>query len=204
VDAVRAWLKTTVGSVVGIFVALLLVAGIIWAYTKRDQWFANRFNQKTVSSVAHGDTAKTELAVADTAHVQGVVIRDNWRILASSPAVRSNPVATHVASEATKVIANADTETTHLRAANNQLQLQVRDLESRGPVPRPRAVPYLDPLYSFSSKGRAVPVLRAGVDYRIVSWVHAKVEASYEPPPAGAPDQRPEFRVTVGGHITLR
>lgn len=193
-------IKTFFQVVGGILALVLIVLG----YREWDRYRQNKHDAKIASAAAHGDSAQTFIAAADTTHQQGVIIRDNWHILTGSPAVQNNPVAKNVAVEGQKVIANADQETKDLRAANTQLKGQVSDLQSAGKDPGPRAVPYLDPLYSFSSKHRAVPVVRVGVDYRLLPFVSAKLEASYEPPPAGSPDQRPEFRYSVGGHITFR
>ena len=186
-----------------IVVVLLIV--IVWKWgTIRDALQTKWFNKQTASAQAHGDTASTFQAAADTAHVQGVIIRDNWHVLTGSPEVRSSPVATKVAVAGSKVIAKADTEITDLRAANSQLKLQVSDLQSRGELPQPRAVPYADALYSFSNKRRPVIAGRVGLDYRLLKYVSAKVEVGYMPPPVETVSQVPEFILNVGGHITFR
>lgn len=186
---------------------VLAIVATIFVYTHVDDWKRARFDAKTVSAAAHGDTAAAFVAIADTTHAEGVVIRDNWRVLTSSSEVKRNPVAVKVAEKGNAVIANADKEATALRSANAQLTLQVHDLETRGEPPKPRAIPYIEPLYSFRSSGRATPLLRLGVDYRLLPHVSAKIETSYEPPPAPKPGEdamKPEFRLTVGGHITFR
>jgi hypothetical protein len=186
---------------------VLAIVAAIFVYTHVDDWKRARYNAKSVSAAAHGDTAAAFAAVADTTHAQGVVIRDNWRVLTSSSEVKRNPVAVKVAEKGNQVIANADKETSALRSANAQLTSQVHDLETRGEPPTPRAIPYVEPLYSFRSSSRSTPLLRLGVDYRVLPHVSAKIETSYEPPPATKPGEKamqPEFRLTVGGHITFR
>jgi hypothetical protein len=183
------------------------LAGTVYIYKHIDDWKAARYDKKTVSAAAHGDSAATYVAIADTTHARGVVIRDNWHVLTRSSEVRGNPVATKVAESGNRVIANADNEAKNLRSANSQLRSQVTDLQSRGPPPQPRAIPYVDPLYSFRSSGRATPLLRIGIDYRVLPYVSAKIEGSYEPPPAPRPGEdasKPEFRLNVGGHIAFR
>lgn len=210
------WLRTTTGMMVSMIVLALMLIGVWKFNTIKDAIQTRLYNQKTASSEAHGDSAKVEIAEADTTRAQGVVIRDRFNTLVNSPEVRKNPVATRVATESKKVIANADTEKTHLRNANAQLQKQVNDLETRPNKVEPRSVPYIDALYSENfATHKGVPVIRAGVDYRIISSIKAKLEGSYEPPPAYSQDQqlalkaagldpsRPELRATVGLHITF-
>jgi hypothetical protein len=115
---------------------VLAIVAAIFVYTHVDDWKRARYDAKSVSAAAHGDTAAAFVAVADTTHAQGVVIRDNWRVLTSSSEVKRNPVAVKVAEKGNQVIANADKETSALRSANAQLSSQVHDLKREASRPR--------------------------------------------------------------------
>lgn len=202
------WLKSTTGMVVAVFVVILIILGIWKGQSIWDHYLGKRYNDKTQSSIAHGDTAKVELRAADSAHASGVVVHREFATLTNSPEVQRNPVAVRVAVAGKKVIAVDSTEIKHLRGANAQLESQVHELETRGEKPVPRITPYADLLYSKSlTTNRSVPVARAGVDYRVAAFANVKLEASYEPPPMPKPGtsaDRPEIRISAGVHIVFR
>jgi hypothetical protein len=198
-----AWLKSTVGIVTAIGVAVALLIFVFKFGTIKDAIQSRLYNSKTTSSVAHGDSANASKALADTAHAQGIVVRSSYNALKASPRVRNNPVALEVSNSADKVIGKADTEVVNLRSANTQLERQVHDLQTRPPEPTPRATIYVDPLYSFSNVRRPMIVARVGVDYRLLPHVSAKVEVGYMPPPPSSTKQSAEFVANVGAHITF-
>jgi len=203
----RAWFGTVAGKIIsgGILIAIIILffkGQSIW-----DGIQARLYNQKTVSSQAHGDTAKVAEKVADSTHKQGVLITTNWEGLIRSQAVRNNPKAKEVADSGTKVIDNAKAENVALRAANTQLHKQVTDLENRPDKPVPRLIPYVQPLYSFSNNRRPLLIGRAGIDYRVANHFKATLELAYQPPLAPTPTnpkQIPEIQVNVGGRIEFR
>lgn len=202
------WLKGYIKTAAGIVTAIVLVALLIFGFIKFLNWNDARKNaqraKEIVSAQAHADTAKTEIVAADTAHAQETILRDSYARLITSPRVRSNPVAVEVAHAGSAALAKSDTEVVHLRNANTQLQRQISDLQAAGPEPVPRAIPYVDPLFSVRTTGKPIINVRAGLDYRIISHINAKVELAYEPPPSGGIKQNPELRLNVGAHITFR
>lgn len=213
-----SFIKTPLGIVLGVFTAALLVLGIWKGQSVWDHYLANRYNQKTVSSEAHGDSAKVfheEAAKIEATEVRPA--RAAFTKLKNSPEVKSNPVAVAVAGQADKVIEAQDKKDTAQQNENAQLRKEITDLKERGEKPKPRAIPYVDGLYSWSPmQNKSVPVVRVGVDYRVVSFANVKLELGYEPPPnyseakkqalinLGEDPNKPEVRLTVGGHIAFR
>lgn len=187
---------------------VLLLFGIWKGYGAFDGWLAAR-------RAKHIATADSLGVVADTLHSQGVVVdstivrpaRTDFNTYAGSSAVLTNPVARTVATKAKTLVTGLDKRDSLSKAENATLRRQVRELEAAGPPLPPRAVPYVDALYSLSNKGKPLPMIRAGLDYRVLPHVFAHLEGSYQPPPAtspGAVTEKPEFRLNVGAHITFR
>lgn len=190
--------------IAGIVLAVATLVGIFYAYSTYDKWQQRRRQEKLAAAAVHVATADTLVAQADTQQVQILPTKRGFNVLTNSPQVRSNPVARTVADTAKKIIkADSITIATQKKAIAN-LDSAVKDLQDAGPPVGPRAVPYGDLGYAASSRSRAVPVVRLGVDYRVLPHVFAKVEVGYQPPPAGDASQKPELRILAAGHITFR
>lgn len=188
--------------------AVLLVFGIVKGYSYRDEIVAFVRQGHLVAADTLGKRADTLHAQASA--VDSTIVapaRNDFGVYANSPEVRNNPVAHKVATKAGVLVAGLDKSNSITKAENATLRRQVTELEAAGPPPGPRAIPYADALYSLSSKGKPLPMIRAGLDYRVLPHVFARVEGSYQPPPTPAPGtvtEKPEFRLSVGGHFTFR
>lgn len=174
-----AWLKSTAGIITGIGLVILILV----AYTKCDEIKAWNYNRHT----AKADSA---LVVADTAHSEGIVARTEHEKLLNTPEVRNSVAAQKVVVSSNKVIAKADKEIAALRTT-------VDETKAAGEKPVPRAIPYIDVLGSVNADTTQMKmrmVIRAGIDYRILPHVFAKIEVVRDP----------NYRLNVGAHITFR
>ena len=195
------WFKTPIGIVVGILAASLVLWAGFEAYGWYDDYRTLKYDTRTRSAEARGDSANVMRDSSALFTRRDSVVRVPYIVYRNSPQVKRNPVADTLGGKSDSLIANLDSELRLKKGEADMLRRQVGDLVSRGEKPRPRAVPYLEPLYSFSTTG-GKPMIRAGVDYRILSGVNAKVEASYEAPPIGT--NAPDFRLNVGARINFR
>jgi hypothetical protein len=208
--ALLAWFGTVVGKVVGIFLALALIFLLF-----RWQWVIDKaktawWGQKTASGELHGKNADSALKVANRDSALGVAAEGELGALLATPEVLNSPVATRVGVASKKVIATKNKEIGSLRTVVAEKTKQVEDVKAAGEKPVPRITPYAYLGYSVSlTKRYGVPVVRAGVDYRLplVSFISLNGEVSYEPPPApkpGAPTDKAEVRATIGARISFR
>jgi hypothetical protein len=169
----------------GVLVAIgvvLLVAGVWKGYSLVDTLRTAHRDKKLVAAAAHHDSATTFHARADTAKAKGAVVRGQLADLVSSPKVQADPIALQVAVAGAAVIAQADTEISNVRSENQQLRSEAADVKSAGSDPGPRGIPYLEPLVRFRRHEKAVPIARAGIDYRLFPHVSAKLELEYSNP----------------------
>lgn len=191
------------GIMAGIGVVLAVVA-VVYAYGKIDDIKAARRQAKLASAGEHVKVADTLAAQADTEQVLIRPTKQGFDVLINSPQVKHNPVAHTVADTAKKII-HADSITIDKqKKAIAHLDSAVVDLQDAGPPLGPRAVPYGIIGYVASNRQRAVPMARLGLDYRVLPHIMAELELSYQPPPAGALDQRAEFRAFIGGKATFK
>lgn len=173
------WFKTVTGSLTGI--AIIVVAGII--YLKIDDIKAWNYNRHIVK-------ADSAIHKADEIKVAGVVVRASHKKLINSPEVINDTTAMKVVVSSNKVIANVDSQNVALRTAN-------KELHDAGEKPVPRLIPYVDALVSFRVDSSVVKQSyggRAGIDYRLINHVNAKVEYEYDR----------GHKLNAGIHITFR
>lgn len=188
----------------GVVGGVAALVAIFFAYKAYDSWQAGRRQAHLAAAGVQGDSAKADInsgallaAKADTQYVPYT----RWR---NRPDVRADPLANELGNRADSTITTLKAAIKADTNAIRHLQNQVTELQDAGPPLGPRAIPYLDVGYGASSRHRAVPVGRLGITYRLLPHVMAKLEGSYEPPPAGSTEQKPEWRVFVGGQATFR
>jgi hypothetical protein len=209
VRAIMAWFGTVLGKVVAIFLAVLIVI-LVWKWQSiydaaRTKWWG----QKMDSANVHAANADTALRAANVDSSRAVVVTREFGALTNSPEVRRSPIATRVAASANTVIATKNSEIGHLRTTVAEKTKEVADVRAAGEKPVPRISPYADIGYARSfTRHYGVPVVRAGVDYRVVAWAHVQTELSYEPPPAPRVGfdlpKDAEIRGTITAHIVFR
>lgn len=200
-SVVLQWIRTPVGIVVGILSAALLVFGGVKLYGVYDEYRNLKHDKQTKSAAARKDSANTERDSSALYADRDSIIRVPYIVYRQSPQVKKNPTADTLGQKCDSLVGNLDSELRHKKSEAELLRRALHDLETRPEKKGPRAIPYVEPLYSFSNSGGR-PLIRAGVDYRLLGAVRAKVEASYEPPPAG--ENTPSFRLNVGGRINFR
>lgn len=195
------------GSALGVIFALWLV----WfGYHKYDEYRKLKYQAATAGAQAHADSAKVLIDSSSYYAARNAPVLTHYRTLSRSPAVQNNPVAKGVADTCDKVVDNLNGQVRNLQGAYKQKQAEVDSVKSAGSPPGPRAVPYADFLGSWRSgngKNRLLPLVRAGVDYRLLPYTSVKLEGTYEPPPTPKPGEKtanPEFRVNLGAHISFR
>lgn len=191
------------GIAAGVGIVLAVVA-IVYGYTKLDDWRQARRQAKLDSAGAHVKTATELAAEADSEQVRIQPAKDSFTVLINRPETKNNPQANKVATGATKIIKADSVTIDKQKKAIAHLDSAVVDLQDAGPPLGPRAVPYGVVGYVASNRQRAVPLAKLGLDYRLLPHVMANLELSYQPPPAGSAEQKPEFRLFVGGKATFR
>lgn len=170
-------------SYLSIAAAIATVILILVVYTKCDDikaWNYNRHIVKADSAVHKADEIKEA----------GVVVRTSHNKLINSPEVTNDTTAMKVVVSSNKVIANTDSENVALRTAN-------KELHAAGEKPVLRLIPYMDALVRFRLDSTTVKqgyMGRAGIDYRIINHISAKVEYQYDG----------RHQVNAGLHITFK
>lgn len=205
----RKFLATAVGKAVGMVAGVALLLAILFGGWKLlgawDEYQDLKQTKDEKNAEVHGaaaDSLRNEGALLDATKVAPA--RAAYARYSTSSNVRANPVAVAVADTCQVLVNSLDARLVVAKSEAEQRSQQVRDLQAAGKPRIPRGIPYIDPIYTWSSKngGRGVPGVRAGVDYRLLPHASLKLEGSYEAPPAG--ENRAEFRATVGAHFTLR
>lgn len=197
-------LSTAWRTIVAIVVVVGVLVGGFYAYRAWDRYKQRERQKHLTEAGVQGDSAQADVqsgallaAKADSQYV-------SYDAYKNRPETRANPVARELGNRADPVITTLKAAIKKDTSAIRHLESQVIELQAAGPPLGPRAVPYGDIGYGATTRHRAVPVVRLGLDYRIMPHVFAKVEGSYEPPPAGAEVQKPEFRGLIAAHITFR
>lgn len=197
-------LSTAWRTIVVVVVVVAMAVGGFYAYSAYDR-YKQRQRQKLLDAAGvHVQAADTLVAQADTQQVLILPTKRGFNAAINSPQVRNNPVARPVADTARKIIKADSITIDKQKKAIAHLDSAVVDLQKAGPPLGPRAVPYGVVGYMASNRQRAVPMVKLGIDYRLLPHVMANAEVSYQPPVPKDTKQTPEFRVFVGGKVTFR
>jgi hypothetical protein len=209
VRAIFAWFGSTLGKVVAIFAGVMIVI-LVWKWQAvydraRGAWWGLN-NAQVVTHTANADTA---VIAARADSVAGAAANAGFEKLLVTPEIRNNPGAQRVGTAAKTVIASKNSEIGHLKTAVVEQKAATKAAVDAGEKPVPRISPYADIGYARSfTRHYGVPVVRAGVDYRVVAWAHVQAELSYEPPPAPRVGfdlpKDAEIRGTLTAHIVFR
>lgn len=183
-----------------IIIAVIATLGLaIFAYTKKDEWFAAKYNKHTEAAVIHTAAAVVAGAKTDSIKKEGVKIVAKHNALINTPEVKNDTTAMKVVVSSNKVIANKDSTIKSQDSTVKELKLAAKETKAAGDKPTPRWIPYVDVLALVQADSNSVnkPILnvRAGIDYHLISNnISAKIELSHA--------RRTEFN--VGIHITFR
>jgi hypothetical protein len=216
--AVGAWFGTVAGKVVAAFLVVLFIL-LVWKWQSvydaaRGAWWG----MKNAQGVEHTANADTALSKAKNDSVVGEAATVKMDALLVSPEIRNNAGAQKVGVAAKTVIASKNSEIKNLKTAVKESKAAAKSYQEAGEKPEPRIQPYADIGYAVSlTKKYGVPVVRAGLTYRLIGPVHIQGELSYEPPPAltqkrlealdaiGERDfSKAEIRATLTAHISFR
>jgi hypothetical protein len=216
--ALGAWFGSVAGKVVAIFLGVLIILTVLkWQSIydgARNAWWGLKNGQ----AVEHTKTADSAFKAASKDSVAGEAATVKLDALLVEPEIKNNAGAQKVGAAAKNVIKAKNSEIGNLKTAVKEQKAAAESYKAAGEKPEPRIQPYADIGYAVSlTKKYGVPVVRAGVTYRVFGPVHVQGELSYEPPPtisqarATALDainerdySRPEIRATVTAHISFR